>query len=253
MKILDNLNTLWGDDLKQALQAGARLKIAASCFSIYAYEALKSELAAIESLQFIFTSPAFIADEATDKFARERREFHIPKLQRERSLYGSDFEIQLKNKLTQKAIARECASWIRRKAQFRSNATQAPMQQFAGVQNAEAEIAYMPLQGFTAVDLGYLCSDWLPAETAQAPLPLALNLESLYHQLLQTIAALPPRPDESPEAWLSRYEQLQQLQAEHTKIERQLHKEKQFKRKVTLNRNARQIQADIEQLLTEKA
>jgi len=155
MELIDNINRLFGDDLKQALVSGARLKVAASCFSMYAYEALKAELEKIEELNFIFTAPAFVADEVTDKVRRERREFHIPKLDRERSLYGSEFEIQLRNKLTQRAIAKECADWLQRKAKFRSNRSKAPMQQFACVQSAEASVAYLPLHGFTAVDLGY--------------------------------------------------------------------------------------------------
>ena len=57
MKIIDNINDLLGDDLKASLRAKSKLKIAASCFSIYAYEALKSELAKIGSLEFIFTAP----------------------------------------------------------------------------------------------------------------------------------------------------------------------------------------------------
>ncbi len=159
MQILDNINTLWGDDLKQTLKPGAKLKIAASCFSIYAYEALKKELEKIDSLEFIFTAPAFVPNEVTDKVSRERREFHIPKRQREKNLYGSEFEIQLKNKLTQRAIAKECADWIRRKAVFRSNATKAPMQQFACANSPNGVAAYMPLHGFTAVDLGYQPGD----------------------------------------------------------------------------------------------
>jgi SNF2 family DNA or RNA helicase len=155
MKLIDNINSLLGDDLKNTLQAKSKLKIAASCFSIYAYEALKKELSKIDSLQFIFTSPTFVPGEVTDKFRKERREFFIPKMNRERSLYGSDFEIQLRNKLTQRAIARECAEWIRKKAVFRSNKSQAPMQQLLCVQQGEQEAAYMPLHGFTAVDLGY--------------------------------------------------------------------------------------------------
>ncbi len=155
MELIDNINRLLGDDLKQTLKPGARLKIAASCFSMYAYEALKSELEKIDGLEFIFTAPTFVASEVSDKIPKEKREFHIPKLDRERSLYGSEFEIQLRNKLTQKAIARECADWIRRKAQFRSNRSKAAMQQFAGVQSGTADTAYMPLHGFTAVDLGY--------------------------------------------------------------------------------------------------
>ena len=38
MEILDNINRLLGEDLKQSLKPGAKLKVAASCFSIYAFE-----------------------------------------------------------------------------------------------------------------------------------------------------------------------------------------------------------------------
>ena len=155
MELIDNINRLLGDDLKKTLKPQARLKIAASCFSMYAFEALKAELEKIDELSFIFTSPTFVADEVTDKVQKQRREFHIPKSDRERSLYGSEFEIQLRNKLTQRAIAKECADWMRRKATFKSNRSKAPMQQFASVQAKDEATAYMPLHGFTAVDLGY--------------------------------------------------------------------------------------------------
>ncbi|MPW35520.1 helicase-related protein [Vibrio sp. B1Z05] len=155
MRIIDNINDLLGDDLKSTIKPGAKLKIAASCFSIYAYEALKEELEQIESLEFVFTSPTFVESEVTDKLSKQKREFFIPKEQREKSFYGTEFEIQLKNKLTQKAIARECADWIRRKAEFKSNTTGAPMQQLAAVQVSEEQAVYQPLNGFSAVDLGY--------------------------------------------------------------------------------------------------
>src|SRR5690606_16024339 len=155
MELIDNINRLLGDDLKQTIQPGARLKIAASCFSMYAFEALKAELEKIDELAFIFTSPTFVANEVTDKTRKERKEFHIPKLDRERSLYGTEVELQLRNKLTQRAIAKECAEWMRRKATFKSNRSKAPMQQFACVQSSGTDTAYMPLHGFTAVDLGY--------------------------------------------------------------------------------------------------
>jgi hypothetical protein len=160
MQTIDNVSYLLGDDLKSSLQKGDRLKIAAATFSIYAYEALKKELKQIEELEFIFTSPTFVPDEAVDRIKKERREFYIPKNERERSFYGTEFEIQLRNKLTQRAIAKECAEWIRAKVAFRSNKTAAPMQQFACIEKPDSDaIVYMPLNGFTAVDLGYQKGD----------------------------------------------------------------------------------------------
>ncbi len=160
MEIIDNITHLLGDNLKQSLKPGTKLKIAASCFSIYAYEALKGELEKIDSLEFIFTEPTFTPSKVTDKAQKEKREFQIPKQERERSFYGSQFEIELKNKLTQKAIAKECADWIKRKAVFKSNNGTAPMQQFACLNNKDNSSAvYQPLQGFTAVDLGYQKGD----------------------------------------------------------------------------------------------
>jgi len=159
MQIIDNTSHLLGDDLKGSLGKGARLRIAASCFSIYAFEALKSELAKVDGLQFVFTAPTFVPTEVTDRLRKERREFFIPKAQRESGLYGTEFEIQLRNKLTQRAVARECADWIRKKASFRSNTTKAPMQQLMHVSGPEGDVAYMPISGFTAVDLGYQKGD----------------------------------------------------------------------------------------------
>lgn len=78
MQLLDNITQLLGDDLKRTLTPGAKLRIAASCFSIYAYEALKAELEQVESVEFIFTSPTFLPNEVSDKLRKEHREFHIP-------------------------------------------------------------------------------------------------------------------------------------------------------------------------------
>ncbi|MEX0618624.1 MAG: hypothetical protein WDZ76_01500 [Pseudohongiellaceae bacterium] len=52
MELIDNINRLLGDDIKQTLKAGARLHIAAPCFSMYAFEALKAELEQIGELRF---------------------------------------------------------------------------------------------------------------------------------------------------------------------------------------------------------
>lgn len=155
MELIDNINRLLGDSFKDVLRSKSKVKIAASTFSIYAFEALRKELEKVESFEFIFTSPTFVAAEATDKLKKERREFHIPKLERERSIYGTDFEIRLKNELSQKAIAQECANWMRKKATFKSNKSNAPMQSFACIKDSDKETIYQALHGFTAVDLGY--------------------------------------------------------------------------------------------------
>lgn len=184
MELIDNINHLLGDNLKQTIQPGSKLKIAASCFSIYAYEALKEQLESVESVEFIFTSPTFVPDAVTDKVRKERREFHIPQAEREKSFCGTEFEIQLKNKLTQKAIAKECADWMQRKATFRSNRGKAPMQQFACTQVAESESVYMPLHGFTAVDLGYQQGDAVSNFVNKIKEPsMAANYVTLFDQI----------------------------------------------------------------------
>lgn len=155
MQIIDNINTLFGEELKSSLEPNSKLKVAASCFSMYAFVALKKELEKVESLEFIFTSPTFVPEKATDKVKKEHREFYIPKNHRERSVFGSEFEIHLKNELNQKAIAKECANWIRKKVTFKSNTSNAQMQSFAASQNKDSDTVFAPINGFTAVDLGY--------------------------------------------------------------------------------------------------
>ena len=146
MKILDNINQTVRDDLSQTIQKGGKLSIAAACFSIYAYQELKRQLDSVEEVRFIFTSPTFIQE----KTPKAKREFYIPRLNRERSLYGTEFEVKLRNELNQRAIAKECADWIRSKVTFKSNITQEQMMGFLTVD----ESTYMPVNGFTTVDLG---------------------------------------------------------------------------------------------------
>ena len=152
MRLINNVTDLFGDDLKTEIAPGAKVRIVASTFSIYAFEALKHELEQVDELRFIFTSPSFVTAEVAGKIRKERRQFFIPAGRAESSIAGSEFEIRLRNKLTQKAIARECADWVRRKARFRSNMTGDPMQPMAVI---DERVAYLPIQGFTTADLGY--------------------------------------------------------------------------------------------------
>ena len=150
MKIYDNIKEIVKDDMVTTISKGSKVSIAAACFSMYAYKELKKQLDLVEEFRFIFTSPTF----TTEKASKAKREFYIPRLSRETSLYGTEFEIKLRNEMTQKAIARECADWIRKKATFKSNTTGENMGGFMTVDASAEQVAYMPLGGFTTVDIG---------------------------------------------------------------------------------------------------
>ncbi|MDO4982931.1 MAG: helicase-related protein [Eubacteriales bacterium] len=150
MKIFDNITDIVRDDLKETIQSNSRISIAAACFSMYAYQELKKQLEQVEEFRFIFTSPTFIKERSE----KQKREFYIPQLNRENSLYGTEFEIKLRNEMTQRAIAKECAEWIRKKAVFKSNTTGENMGGFLTVEAPGDQTAYMPLNGFTTVDIG---------------------------------------------------------------------------------------------------
>ena len=175
MELINNIGKTLRDDLMQQIHSGSRLSIAASCFSIYAFQELKESLKDIKELRFIFTSPTF----TTDKTPKQQREFYIPRLDRERTLYGSEFEVKLRNELTQKAIARECAEWIRQKGCFKSNRTNEQMMGFINIDDT----SYSPINGFTTVDLG--CEKGNNAYTMiqKAEAPFSKAYIDLFNQL----------------------------------------------------------------------
>ena len=175
MELINNISKTLRDDLMQQIKVGSRLSIAASCFSIYAFQELKDVLKDIKELRFIFTSPTF----TTDKTPKQQREFYIPRLDRERTLYGSEFEVKLRNELTQKAIARECAEWIRQKVCFKSNRTNEQMMGFINLDDT----SYSPINGFTTVDLG--CEKGNNAYTMiqKAETPFSKAYIDLFNQL----------------------------------------------------------------------
>ncbi len=126
MELFDNVVKTVKDDLLDKIRRGSRVSVAAACFSIYAFNELRKQLEGCEELRFIFTSPTFVA-ENSDKGLKE---FYIQRLHREKSLYGTEFELRLRNELKQRVVARECAEWIRRKVKFKSNVTREGMTNF---------------------------------------------------------------------------------------------------------------------------
>ena len=148
---IDNKTSLVKDDLVRTIREGDRISIAAASFSMYAYRELREQLESASSFRFIYTSKTFTED-ATPK---EQREFYIPRLEREQNLYGTPLEIRLRNELTQKAIATECADWIRRKkARFMSFDEESDITPSLVVEHADEKTAYMPFNEFTTTQLG---------------------------------------------------------------------------------------------------
>ena len=179
-KVINNISERVIDDLQKKLSVSSTVSIAAASFSIYAYEALKDELENVDELRFIFTSPTFIKDKAK----KEKREFFIPKLNRERNLYGSDFEVKLRNKLEQKAIAKECADWIRRKVKFKSNASQEEMGGFLHVQGQKPS-AYVPFNEFTTTELGCERGNAIYSMVNVMPSPFAEEYLKIFNEQWQ--------------------------------------------------------------------
>lgn len=168
MKLIDNVNTRLIDDLKQTIAKGSRLHIAGASFSIYAYEALKKELNQIDELQFIFSSPTFIEE----NLKKDARQFYIPHIYNEADLCGGDFELRLKNQLNQRAIAKECAEWVKKKVTFKSNKNRTPLNGLIYVEGKnKQEFAYSGISSFTTSDLGLTQRKGFPTLIQQTDYP----------------------------------------------------------------------------------
>jgi SNF2 family DNA or RNA helicase len=162
-KFFDNITSKLIDDLRVKILPESKISIAAASFSIYAYQALRAEFDKIKELRFLFTGDTFTKEQTP----KEKKEFYIPRASRERSLYGNNFELKLRNELSQKAVAKECADWIRAKVSFKANKSGANMSPFMTVENATrqnadgqnpagqtGQFAYTPFNNFSTADLG---------------------------------------------------------------------------------------------------
>ena len=97
----------------------------------------------------------------------------------------------------------------------------------------------------------YAFSEWMPADSPRLPLPVTLDLQSLYEILLSTLVPFRQRPGESLEAWMARLKTIQERQKEAAALETRLRKEKQFNRQIPINRELRKTRQELEALCRE--
>ncbi len=148
-KILDNKKAKVVDVLQDRIQAGSKLSVISAYFTIYAFDKLREQLERVDSLRFLFVEPTFT------KQKEEKREFVINRNERERFLSGTEFEIKLRNELTQSKIAKECAEWIRNKVEFRSMMkSDASQTRAIHVSNPKEEFVVQGSIDFTATGIG---------------------------------------------------------------------------------------------------
>ena len=182
-RIIDNRqNGRMIDELREGIQRGARLSVISACFTIYAFEALKKELSQVEQVRFIFTTPSFIK-----KKEELQREFYISHATETssgaRDMLGSQFELKLRNKLTQSAIARECADWLRKKAKIKSliqpNAAQ-PRSICIENQDPDASEAINGTVDFSSDGLGLTPSDRADMNTCMYGAEMTRNFIQMF-------------------------------------------------------------------------
>lgn len=155
-RILDNKKSKVSDILQDEIRSDSKISVISAYFTIFAFDKLKTQLKNIDSLRFLFIEPTFI------KTKEEQREFYINKLDRERQISGTEYEIKLRNELTQSVIARECADWIRNKAEFKSLKTSnAQNMRAIHVQNISSVFGIQGTLDFTSTGLGFSSSQSL--------------------------------------------------------------------------------------------
>lgn len=95
---------------------------------------------------------------------------------------------------------------------------------------------------------GYYATEWQAIDSERVPLPLALDLGTLYELMLRALLPLPPRAGETLKMQMERLAQIRSKQNEYRKIAARLHKERQFNRKVELNTQLRQLKTQLDTL-----
>ena len=190
MEIIDNISKRLGDDLQDTLRKGSRVDIISPTFSIYAYEALRRELRGVAEVRFVFSSPTLVEE----SLRRHRPKFYIPHPREEYALCGGEFELRLRNTLTQRSVAADCASWVRKRVEFRSNADQQTMPQaiiYVHHSDGTEDVAYINIDGFTAPDLGLQPKPGFQSMIQRMPAIMATPWKQYFDHIWQSDRLLP--------------------------------------------------------------
>jgi hypothetical protein len=152
IKYYDNRTKKVGDSIKEDVRNGSKINVASAIFSMYGFDALRKELSRIERFRFIFTDSAFVE---TSKEKKEQRQFEVISNKIKKAISGSDFEINLKNELKGKNIAKECRKWIEEKAEFKSKVGNNFIQPHFSIKNEKEDIVYSGINEFSSAGFGY--------------------------------------------------------------------------------------------------
>jgi len=97
----------------------------------------------------------------------------------------------------------------------------------------------------------YFETDWMSYDTEMIDLPVVLNMGALYQSFLKSLSPLNFRKDESLDSLVSRVDQLRVKERETVKLDNRIKKEKQFNRRVELNRALKGLKAETGSLKDE--
>ena len=268
-EMLDNVSKTVKDDLAISIQKGDKLSIAAACFSIYAYQVLKKQLDGIAELRFIFTSPTFLKESAP----RESREFYIPRLDRERSLYGTEFEVKLRTPQSRDMIKNQIESVVWRNKLADSTMGISAGENIKEIQVFEIQLRQKELdkrilpaiakaipykilfvlvfgdesQAWIEASGTFYNTDWLPLNELTLKFE-GLNLDAVYGNLARQIAE--GRLSESGDISKAVESDIrrQKLEREIAAIEKKMLREKQFNKQVELNAELKKLMKELEAL-----
>lgn len=157
-KFIDNKTNKMIDEIKEYSTKDSKISMISSTFTLFAFEKLKKELTKIDEFKFIFTEPTFVASN------QKMKEFYIDK---NNQVFGTEFEIKLRNEMQQTSIARECAAWIKNKAQFKSFKVKNPAYpRLMHIDNKDDAVGMNGSVDFTADSLGIVPSTRVEAINA---------------------------------------------------------------------------------------